>query len=125
MLITASNGFQLCGLQEVKLGPCIIPDEPVGKHVLEQVVVIKDPDGYTFEVRNVCRRGGGSVVAMLMLFGSLASLFQVLYRTLRVLCVAFTAMRSSLQNRQGAWLKLSLQLLSRLHAHARPIRSFA
>lgn len=38
-------------MQEVKLGPCIIPDEPVGKHVLEQVAVIKDPDGYTFEVR--------------------------------------------------------------------------
>lgn len=37
-------------MQEVKLGPCIIPDEPVGKHVLEKVACIKDPDGYTFEV---------------------------------------------------------------------------
>lgn len=36
--------------QEVKLGPCIIPDEPVGKNVLEQVACIKDPDGYIFEV---------------------------------------------------------------------------
>lgn len=36
--------------QEVKLGPCIIPDEPVGKSVLENVACIKDPDGYMFEV---------------------------------------------------------------------------
>lgn len=35
----------------MKLGPCIIPDEPVGKNVLEQVACIKDPDGYMFEVQ--------------------------------------------------------------------------
>lgn len=52
-------------MQEVKLGPCIIPDEPVGKYVLENVAVIKDPDGYKFEVNcfyQPARRFGVSCV---------------------------------------------------------------
>lgn len=56
MILTIIPSNNLYRMQEVKLGPCIIPDEPVGKHVLEQVAVIKDPDGYTFEVRYVTVR---------------------------------------------------------------------
>ncbi len=52
----------------MKLGPCIIPDEPVGKHVLEQVAVIKDPDGYTFEVRSRCPGIRGLLLVAVVFF---------------------------------------------------------
>ena len=58
--------------QEVKLGPCIIPDEPVGKKVLEQVACIKDPDGYMFEV---------SYCTVLVFVSNTACVYRVLYRT--------------------------------------------
>ncbi|CBJ30773.1 conserved unknown protein [Ectocarpus siliculosus] len=64
----AGGGEIVSGPEEVKLGPCIIPDEPVGKHVLEQVAVIKDPDGYTFEVsESAYRRDPVSKVSLLTL----------------------------------------------------------
>lgn len=55
-------------LQVVELGPCIIPDEPVGKKMVEKVVCIKDLDGYTFEVSEAAyRRDPVSKVSMLVL----------------------------------------------------------
>lgn len=55
-------------MQEVVLGPCIIPDEPVGKKVVEQVVVLKDPDGYRFEISEAAyRRDPVSKVSFLVL----------------------------------------------------------
>lgn len=58
----------LPSFQVVELGPCIIPDEPVGKKVVEQVVYIKDLDGYTFEVSEAAyRRDPVSKVSLLVL----------------------------------------------------------
>lgn len=48
--------FHTWGSQNVILGPCIIPDEPVGKETVEKVAVIKDPNGYTFEVTEEASR---------------------------------------------------------------------
>ncbi|CAM9181827.1 unnamed protein product [Scytosiphon promiscuus] len=62
------GGEVVSGPEEVKLGPCIIPDEPVGKYVLENVAVIKDPDGYKFEVsESNYRRDPVSKVSLLTL----------------------------------------------------------
>ncbi|CAM9555752.1 unnamed protein product [Ascophyllum nodosum] len=53
---------------EVTLGPCIIPDEPVGKNVEEKVLCIKDPDGYSFEVTEAAyRRDPVSKVSLLVM----------------------------------------------------------
>lgn len=55
-------------MQEVILGPCIIPDEPVGKKLKERVLCVKDPDGYSFEITEAAyRRDPVSKVSLLVL----------------------------------------------------------
>lgn len=54
--------------QKIILGPSIIPDEPVGKETVENMAVIKDPNGYTFEVtEDANRRDPVSKVSLLVL----------------------------------------------------------
>lgn len=48
--------YKMPVMQEVVLGPCIIPDEPVGKKLKERVLCIKDPDGYSFEITETAYR---------------------------------------------------------------------
>ncbi|CAM9638948.1 unnamed protein product [Sphacelaria rigidula] len=53
---------------KIILGPSIIPDEPVGKETVENMAVIKDPNGYTFEVtEDANRRDPVSKVSLLVL----------------------------------------------------------
>lgn len=50
------------------LGPCVVPDEPVGKETKVTVAIIKDPDGYMFEVtQDADRRDPVSKVSLQVL----------------------------------------------------------
>ncbi|CAM9323093.1 unnamed protein product, partial [Phaeothamnion confervicola] len=46
----AAGATVLFGPKDVELGPCLVPDEPVGQKSVATVLRLTDPDGYEMEV---------------------------------------------------------------------------
>ncbi|KAG5175661.1 Glyoxalase/Bleomycin resistance protein/Dihydroxybiphenyl dioxygenase [Tribonema minus] len=62
--VGGAGGAVVSGPEDVEYGPCIIPDEEVGKKTIATVMKVTDPDGYAFEVTERARRDPVSKVCL-------------------------------------------------------------